>query len=108
MTGVPPAPNANGAVASLVLGVLSLVVCPLCGPIAWSLGHNAEREVDASGGTLSGRGIATAGKILGIVATVLLAAIVLFFVIGILIFGIALEGFFDGTFDDTPIDTVPE
>ena len=78
-----------------MLGILGLIACPICGPIAWSLGHRAEQEVDASGGTLSGRGIATAGKVLGIVGTVFLALIVLFFVVGILIFGIALEGAFD-------------
>jgi hypothetical protein len=42
-------------------------------PFAWYLGVKAEREIDASAGTLSGRGEATAGKVLGIVGTVLLA-----------------------------------
>ena len=95
MHAAQPAPNASGAVASLVLGILGIVVCPICRPIAWSLGRGAEREVDASGGTLSGRGIATAGKVLGIIGTVWLAVIVLFVVVGILIFGIALDGGFD-------------
>ncbi len=103
MNAHPPAPNANGAVASLVLGIIGLILCPICGPIAWSLGHNAEREVDASGGTRSGRGIATAGKVLGIIGTVWRAVIVLFVVVGILIFGIAL----DGAFDDELRESMP-
>ena len=103
MNAAQPTPNAGGAVASLVLGILGIIVCPICGPIAWSLGHGAEREVDASGGTLSGRGIATAGKVLGIIGTVWLAVIVLFVVVGILIFGIALDGAFDELREGMPL-----
>lgn len=69
----PPArANAEGAIPSLVLGILSVVFCPLCAPFAWYFGRRAERLVDASGGMLSGRGEATAGKILGIVMTILM------------------------------------
>ena len=75
-----PAPNASGAVASLVLGILGLVFCPLCAPIAWALGRGAEREIDASGGMIAGRGLATAGKITGIIGTVLLVLGILFLV----------------------------
>ncbi len=60
--------NAEGAIAALVLGIVGLFFCPLCSPFAWHYGRRAERLVDASGGVLSGRGEATAGKILGIVA----------------------------------------
>jgi hypothetical protein len=76
-----PVPNASGAVAALVLGILGLIFCPLCAPIAWMLGRTAEREIDAAGGSLGGRGLATAGKITGIVGTVLLVLGVLFLVI---------------------------
>lgn len=68
-TGAPNAPN---AVLSLVLGIIGVVLCSLCAPFAWSLGRQAEAAVDASGGTLGGRGMATAGKILGIIGTCLL------------------------------------
>ena len=64
--------RAEGAIPALVLGILGIVFCPLCGPFAWFLGRKAEGLVDASGGTLSGRGEATAGKILGIIACVLM------------------------------------
>lgn len=85
----PPQPprQASGAVAALVLGILSVVFCPLCGPVAWSLGRKAEQEVDASGQTLSGRGLATAGKILGIIGTLLIAGLILLIVLGIALGG---------------------
>lgn len=74
--GIPPATavsdNAPNAVLSLVLGIIGVVLCSLCAPFAWKLGKEAEAAVDASGGTLGGRGLATAGKILGIIGTVLL------------------------------------
>ena len=88
----PPvgAQKADGAITALVLGIIGIVVCQLCAPFAWSIGRKAERLVDASGGTLGGRGEATAGKILGIIGTIFLALIILF-VIVIIGFGIALE-----------------
>jgi len=76
----PAPPNASNAVTSLVLGILGIVLCPLLGPIAWVLGRRGEQEVDASGGAVGGRGMATAGKILGIVGT---AFILLGIVIGL-------------------------
>ena len=53
-----PLPNAPNAVLSLVLGIVGLFFCGglLC-PFA--------------GGALGGRGLATAGKILGIIGTIL-------------------------------------
>jgi len=76
-----PARRADGAIPALVLGILGLVLCPLCAPFAWALGRKAEQQVDASGGMLTGRGEATAGKILGIIATVLVILGILFFVL---------------------------
>lgn len=77
--------NAPGAVPALVLGILGILVCPLLGPFAWVYGRRGERAVDASGGLLPGRGLATAGKVLGIVGTalvVLLLVALLFLVAG--------------------------
>jgi hypothetical protein len=70
----PPAaepPRADGAIAALILGIVGITFCPLCAPFAWALGRTAEQQIDASGGTLSGRGEATAGKVLGMVSCVL-------------------------------------
>ena len=86
----PPGPSypqqqAGGAVAALVLGILSVMFCPLAGPVAWSLGRSAEREVDAGGGRLGGRGLATAGKILGMIGTAFLVVLVLFLIFAIVL-----------------------
>ncbi|HWC25836.1 MAG TPA: DNA translocase FtsK 4TM domain-containing protein [Solirubrobacteraceae bacterium] len=82
---VPPTPNASNAVLALVLGVIGLVLCPICAPFAWSIGKRAENEVDAAGGALGGRGMATAGRIVGIIGTVLLAVYVLVVVVVVLL-----------------------
>jgi hypothetical protein len=77
--------NAPGAVPALVLGILGIVLCPLLGPLAWAYGRKGEQAVDASGGVLPGRGLATAGKILGMVGTaliVLLLVALLFLIAG--------------------------
>ena len=42
------APKHPQAVTVLVLGILGIVVCGLCGPFAWSMGNKAEREMAAS------------------------------------------------------------
>ena len=52
----------GSATASLILGICSLVVCGIiCGPLALVYGNKARNEIDASGGRLGGRGMATAG-----------------------------------------------
>jgi hypothetical protein len=59
----------------LVLGILSLVVCGVLGPFAWSMGSRAIREIDDSqltGTPLGGRETVNVGRILGMVATALL------------------------------------
>jgi uncharacterized membrane protein YjgN (DUF898 family) len=80
--------NAPNAVLSLVLGIIGIVLCSLCAPFAWKLGKDAEAAVDASGGRLGGRGLATAGKILGMIGTALLVIGVLL-VIVLIGFGVA-------------------
>ena len=56
----------------LVVGILSLVVCGLLGPVAWVMGTNALQEIDQNPLAYSNRGLVVAGQICGIVATVLL------------------------------------
>ena len=51
-----PAATAPRATASLVLGIVGIVPCPICAPIAWAIGHNAEGEIDASRANIGGRG----------------------------------------------------
>ena len=85
----PPPPNHPQAITVLVLGILGLVVCGILGPFAWVMGNRAVREIDASRGALGGRTEANVGRILGIVATVLLivglVVVVLIFVFGALV-----------------------
>lgn len=69
--GGPPQ-NHPRAVLTLVLGILSIVCCGLfTGIPAIILGRKGLAEVDASGGTIGGRGMLQAGFICGIVGTVL-------------------------------------
>jgi hypothetical protein len=72
-------------VVSLVLGILSVILCPICGPFAYYYGNQAEQTADASQGTLGGRGMATAGKILGIVGSVFLVLGILYIILVVIL-----------------------
>ncbi|MEV0612620.1 DUF4190 domain-containing protein [Nonomuraea sp. NPDC050404] len=69
----PPLSHPNGATI-LVLGILSLVVCQILGPFAWSMGNKALQEIDASGQHYENRGQIQAGKICGIISSVMMIA----------------------------------
>jgi uncharacterized membrane protein YjgN (DUF898 family) len=71
----------------LVLGILSLVVCGILGPFAWSIGNRALAEIDAAPpGYFRNRGNVAAGRICGIIATVLLILGVFFLVLFFAVF----------------------
>jgi uncharacterized protein DUF4190 len=56
----------------LVLGILSLLCFGIIlGPIAWVMGNNAMREIDQNPAGYSNRGTVVAGRICGIIGTVL-------------------------------------
>jgi hypothetical protein len=55
----------------LVLGILGLVVCFILGIIAWSMGKNDLREIDAGLMDPAGRGLTQAGKICGMISVIL-------------------------------------
>lgn len=74
-----PRPKHPKATTALVLGILSLVVCGVLAPFAWVIGGRAVAEIDANPGAYEGRGEAQAGRILGIIGTVLLIVGVLAF-----------------------------
>lgn len=74
--GYPPYPviiaqgasTPGEATASLVLGILGILVCPIIlSVLAIVFGLKAKNMIDASGGYLGGRGVAMAGLVLGIV-----------------------------------------
>jgi phosphotransferase system glucose/maltose/N-acetylglucosamine-specific IIC component len=67
----------------LILGILSLVVCGLLGPFAWTMGYSALQEIDANPSAYSNRGMVLAGYICGIIASCLL-------ILGVVIIAVAL------------------
>jgi len=56
----------------LVLGILSIVLCQILGIPAWVMGNGDLKQMDAGTMDPSGRSITNAGRICGIVATILL------------------------------------
>jgi hypothetical protein len=92
--GAPPyggfvPPDHHQAVTVLILGILGLVLCQLISPFAWVMGNRVVGEIDASGGQLGGRSTANAGRICGIVGTVLFGLGLLF---GLVVVIVALAG----------------
>lgn len=79
------------ATTVLVLGILSLVLCQVLGPIAWVMGNNELAGIDAGLRPPQNRGTAQAGRILGIISTVLMIV-----GIGVLLFLVAI-GLFAST-----------
>jgi hypothetical protein len=104
----PVPPKHTDATTSMVLGIVAVAGMFVCGipvlmaPFAWYLGAKAEREIDASAGTLSGRSEATAGKVLGIVGTVLLILVIALIVL-LVVLTYTEPGFWD---DDASYDSV--
>ena len=82
------APDHPQATTVLVLGIVSLVVCQILGPFAWVMGNRVVREIDAGGGAVGGRSTANAGRICGIIATVLIGLSVVL-LIGVVLLAIA-------------------
>lgn len=83
---VPLKPHRGGVV--LALGILGLIVCSACGIIAWVMGKNDLREMDAGIMDPAGRGTTRAGKICGIISFVIqcvVAVILLLILIGIVL-----------------------
>lgn len=69
--------TADGAVASMVLGILSLVIPYvgwIMGIIAIVLGKQADRRI-AQDPSLQGEGMAKAGRVMGLVSVIIYAAI---------------------------------
>jgi hypothetical protein len=56
----------------LVLGILGLVICGPLGIAAWIMGNGDLKEMDAGTMDPSGRGNTNAGRICGMIATILM------------------------------------
>lgn len=65
------------AKAALVLGLVAVVLFQILGPVAWILGHQERRDIAAGRAPAAGLGLATAGMILGITGTCMLAFVAL-------------------------------
>jgi uncharacterized membrane protein YjgN (DUF898 family) len=91
----PPPPVHPQATTVLVLGIVAIVACQVVGPFAWLMGNRVVAEIAATGGRLGGGTEANIGRILGIVATALLAVSVV--VMGLFVmFNVALFAGFAG------------
>ena len=78
-------PQPNGTLI-LVLGILSIFLCQILGPVAWVMGNNGLTLINSGSGDESQRGNVNAGRICGIVGTVVL----ILSVIGGVLFGGAI------------------
>ncbi|MDF1823729.1 MAG: hypothetical protein P1U68_03750 [Verrucomicrobiales bacterium] len=83
----------------LVLGILGLVVCQVCGIIAWVMANKDLPKMEAGTMDPEGIGQTKAGKICGIISVILLALIIVFYIIFFIIFGTAAA---QGAFDNLP------
>jgi len=61
----------------LALGICSLVLCSLLGPIAWAMGSEELRRISLGHTSPEGQSQASAGRICGIVATAFLGVVML-------------------------------
>ena len=71
----------------LVLGILGLVVCQICGIIAWVMANKDIPKMEAGTMDAEGLGQTKAGKICGIISVVILAVVLvvygIIFVVGV-------------------------
>jgi hypothetical protein len=86
-------PTHSTASTALTLGIVGLVGGFFCGapilasPVAWFMGSQAIREIDAAPGQWGGRDYARAGQVLGIIGTALLVLAVMAVVVLIVALG---------------------
>lgn len=94
MSSIPPAPppvppggypaqqypESSNALLALILSIVNFVVCPILAPIAWVIASKELSAIDAGRRDPTKRDQANAGRILGIIGTVLLTLGVLFIV----------------------------
>ncbi len=87
----PQPPDHPEATSTLVIGLVSIIGTFICflpavlGPWAWIRGRRVIAAIDASGGQLGGRGVAQAGYVMGIIASILLGIGVLTVVVAVVI-----------------------
>jgi len=77
----PRAFQAHRGDAVLVLGIIGLMFCCILGIIAWVMGNNDLRQMDAGRMDPTGRSITNAGRILGIVSVCIPIALFFLFIL---------------------------
>lgn len=70
------------AVPALITGILGLAICPPVGIAGLVLGSRVRREIDSDPQRYTGRGMGTAGFVLGILSIVYLVLVVFLIIIG--------------------------
>ncbi len=77
----------------LVFGILGLVICLPLGIAAWVMGSGDLKQIDAGTMDPSGRSMTSAGKIIGMIATILgiIGFVVAVVVIGFGVLGAAVQ-----------------
>ena len=81
----PLNPHRGGAI--LALGILGLVVCFICGIVAWIMGNKDLWEMDAGRMDPSGRGLTQAGRICGMVSVILPIVVICLWLLMAIIIG---------------------
>ena len=76
------------ATLAFVLGLLSVLGLTILGPFGWYYGNKVVAQIDQDPREYNNRGIAMAGKVLGIIGTVFLA-LGLLLIVGAIIFAVA-------------------
>ena len=79
--GVQIKKTPTSATVALILGILGVTICTVCAPFAWWQGQVARNEIDNSGGALEGRGLATAGYVMGIIGSAILGLAIVVIII---------------------------
>lgn len=82
-SGASPQSASSQAVTALIVGILSLVCCPVLGPFAWYLGQQERKAVREGRSASASEALAVAGMVLGILGTIYLA----FALLWVLFFG---------------------
>ena len=72
------------ATLALILGLLGLLFCPPVGIAGLVIGHSARKDIDGAPQRFSGRGLATAGFVLGIVSVVYTALLLGYLIVVIM------------------------
>jgi len=96
----PPAGYGYGAAVKphrgtviLVLGIFGFAVCVICGVVAWIMGNNDLREMEAGTMDRAGYGLTNAGRLCGMISTIVgLIGLVLGVVIMLIFFATASAG----------------